>query len=231
VARTEPARLLTNVYPGQFVFDFFNHAQLQDLAQSVGFDPTTARTVSGATTTGVEGKLNFVLEVGANRGRTRAESSTLVGALETATLIEIVVALLRQIRLWSISHDTADDVTRHCRDAAAGYGWAMLAGFWRVGADGRSLHLLRTEASGALEGIVAVDVEIAGTAAEFTGSGRVRLAPNREIRADVLAQTEAWDENAKRLTAIGHAVFARLGDRAFQWHGASVPGGGHGSDF
>lgn len=222
------AFLRTNYDPGEFVFDYFNEAQLLDLAQSLAFDPMVSRQVTREISTGGDVKATIkVLEIGRRNQQGVAEAATHVGVLANALLIGIISRLLRHGRLWAVSTPSVESIARTLETATHNYGWLIIEGLWRVEADPPSLRLLKIAGGNATiedQLLVRIDIPLKSTA--LTDSGSLRLQAGRDIRADVFAQTEDLDRESGHFVGIGHAVFARMGDPRFQWRSAYDPGGG-----
>lgn len=234
--RTDSSRVLLGAPydPGQFVFDYFNEAQLLDLAQSLGFDPMVSRQLTRETSTGGDVKATIkVLEIGRRNEDGVAESATHVGALANALLIGIVSRLLRHRRLWAVPTPGVELIARTLETATRNYGWLIISGLWRVEADPPALRLLKISGGNATiedQSLVRIGIPLKSTA--LTDSGSLRLQGGRDIRADVFAQTDDLDSESGQFVGIGHAVFARMGDPRFQWSSAYDPtGGGAQSDW
>jgi hypothetical protein len=213
--------------PGQFVFDYFNDPQLSDLAQSLGLDLATSRQITREKHASGNLKATIkVVEVSGGAGGSTAEAVAHTGPLQTATLLEVLVRLREQVRLFILSEPRVDGPTgmlAACDAAAHERGWIVVEGFWRVQAEPLALQLIRvSEDADALDDHrLTIGIEVPARTAELTPTGRRRLGSDRVIRADVFAQTEHWSKDDQEFIAIAHAVFARLGDPRFGWHGAS----------
>jgi hypothetical protein len=214
--------ILGDYDPGQFVFDYFNEMQIKDLAQSLGLDLVQSREVKRERASSGNWKFSVkVVETGVSAQRLTGESAAHLGALPTATLIEVLVRLREERRLDVLSQPTVDRTLDACRAAMGRLSWVIVEGLWRVHAEPISLVLLCTADGADLsEESLIVRVEVPGGLDDFTPSGRLRLTPGRQIRAHIFAQPEHWNEERREFTVIGHAVFARMGDSRFRWHRA-----------
>lgn len=220
--------------PGEFVFDFFNSAQLMDLAQSLGLDPMVSRHVNREMKSSDDASLSVkVLAVTRGREQGVAESATHLGVLPTAMLIEILSALNKRWRLWTPRGGSVEAIAGICKNAASNCGWVVIPGLWRVALDTFSLELVRTsEEDEPLDDRLSLRVDVPAQVADLTATGRVRFTADREIRADIFAQSEFWSDDKRQFLGIAHAVFARMGDRRFRWPSSYDPGGGGaGSDW
>lgn len=231
----ELVKLRSPYDPGHFVFDYFNDVQLKDLAQSLGIDLAVSRQLLREENSSSAAKVSIkVLEVTGGQQSTVTESSVHSGPMPTMTLLEILSRLRAEIRLWSVSQTHvagANGVASACKAAASEHGWVIVEGIWEVCTKPLALRLLKTsDDAEPLDGRFNLTVGLPGTVEDLTSSGKVRFATGRPIRADVFAQTDYWCEEDHEFIAVAHAVFARMGDPRFAWHGASF-GENSNSDF
>lgn len=220
--------------PGEFVFDFFNNAQVMDLAQGLGLDPMVSRHVTREIKSSDDASLSVkVLAVTRGREQGFAESATHLGVTPTAILIEILSALYKRGRLWTPQGCSVEAIADTCKTAASDRGWVVIPGLWRVATDPFRLELLRaSEEYEPLDDRLSLRVDVPARVTDLTATGRVRFMADRQIRADIFAQSELWSDDKRQFVGIAHAVFARMGDRRFRWPSSYHPGGGGaGSDW
>jgi hypothetical protein len=214
--------------PGHFVFDYFNDAQLYDLAQSLGGDPSVNRQVVREGGRNIDTKFTLkILEVNAGVASKLAETTNFAGSLHTAVLIDILARLNKSEEDWEgrlirLSRTGTDEMRGACENAASRRTWVMIEGRWRVEGEEPSLLHFVPEPSSSHVDAVSISVEVPARSEELTHSGRVRIRPGREVEAAVFAQPETWVRDERRFTAIAHAVFARLGDPRFEWSSAKL---------
>jgi hypothetical protein len=215
--------ILGDYDPGQFIFDYFNEMQMKDLAQSLGVDLIQSREIRRDRASSGNWKLSVrIVEAGGGDQRSAGEVAAHLGALPTATLIEVLVRLREQVRLYTGSDLSADQTLGAWMAAMRNRSWMLEEAVWEVEEGPLSVTLLTTlNHTGPSPGATVIKVQIPGERNEFTPSGRLRLTSGRHIGATVFAQPEQWDEDRRELIAIAHAVFARMGDPRFRWRGAS----------
>ena len=127
--------------PGQFVFDYFNDTQMKDLAQSLGLDLAQSREIRREKADNGNWKVTVkVVEVGSGAQRSTAESAAHAGALQTATLSEVLVRLSDGGRLYVLSHPSVEDTIAGCQVAVRRLSWAIVDGV-----AGRPAGRLRTD--------------------------------------------------------------------------------------
>jgi hypothetical protein len=106
--------ILGDYDPGQFIFDYFNDVQIKDLAQSLGVDLVQSREITRDKAANGSWKLTVkVVEAGGGIQRSAGESAAHLGALPTATLIEVLVKLREQVRLFTESQSFAEQRLVH----------------------------------------------------------------------------------------------------------------------
>ena len=135
--------LQTQGYPGTPVFDFFNEAQLRDVAQGLGLDLAISRQVSltSAKGAGVKATIKLVelqreLKSEISRGTSRQ------GASATAVTPSILARLQRRSALAALNASKPTDlvsVVRAQKDM-----WAIIQGTWRVEASTEHISLRLT---------------------------------------------------------------------------------------
>jgi hypothetical protein len=202
--------------PGQLVFDYFNATQLADVAQSLGLDLAVSRSISRQESSKAGAKATIkILEVSGENSDSKSESTTTAGTLPTGVFLQILGQLDHAGSIRSINlSDAADGVEFSLRNAVNGNEWLLLTGTFAVDADS---FVLRGGA-GADQSGPSIAVYIPENAAELTATGKIRLCKLNRIRADILAQTEGWNDKRNELTVIAHAVLTRTGgDPRFSW--------------
>ncbi len=161
-----------------------------------------------------------VFELNAGGSRKAAETSTYSGLLPTALMIDLIGRARH--RLIRMSPSVPAKLRQQCADAANRRMWVIAESTWQVqGGDQLALRSATVSAD-AEHTAPELVFEVPAREDELTISGRGRLRPGRRINAGIFAQTEGWDPEAGRFTAIAHAVFARLGDPKFEWQGAEL---------
>jgi hypothetical protein len=220
--------------PGHFLFDYFNVAQLSDLAQNLGSDPTVGREVvrEGSGNASVKFSVK-VFEVNKEGVGKLSETRSFAGSLPTALLIEVLARLNRsdeEGRLIRLSRTSMQEMINACEHAAKRRTFVILEGQWVV--EGDDPYILRYIPDNSMQSVDAVEIsmEIPARAEEFTPSGRARIKLGKRIEAAAFAQPETWDQQERRFNAIAHAVFARLGDPKFEWDSARLWSSGDSSD-
>jgi hypothetical protein len=218
--------LRTEYDPGEFIFDFYNGAQVRNLAQSLGIDLAQSREVTKETTRNGEVKLSVgPLGFGGGGGQAVATSTSLSGDLESAVFLSVAARLREELHLFSLSQSRVDGphgMIKACEAASSADGWVIAEGTWELASDRLALRLAAVEdMAEPLGGRIGVEMMVPGEPADLTATGRLRFVPGRPIRATVFAHCEDWNPEERRLVGIAHAVFKRQGEPRYRWPGAS----------